>query len=69
MHTQFMEHLMLRNSNIYENVSYLIDEYSQEICGIVCTINGQVWSVPLDPNNTDYANIMRLVEEGQITIK
>jgi hypothetical protein len=32
-------------------------------------INGIPSCVPLDPANTDYANIIRLVEEGKLTIE
>jgi len=31
-------------------------------------INGVTSFVPLDPANTDYANIMALVAEGKLTI-
>jgi hypothetical protein len=31
-------------------------------------INGGTSFVPLDPANTDYANIMALVEAGELTI-
>jgi hypothetical protein len=31
-------------------------------------INGVTSFVPLDPANTDYANIMQLVAEGKLTI-
>jgi hypothetical protein len=31
-------------------------------------INGASSIVPLDPANTDYANIMQLVDEGKLTI-
>lgn len=36
--------------------------------GIRCVINGVTSFVPLDPANTDYANIMLLVSEGKLTI-
>jgi hypothetical protein len=36
--------------------------------GIRCDINGVTSFVPLDPANTDYNNIMALVEKGQLTI-
>ena len=36
---------------------------------IKATIDGTVWSVPLDPNNTHYAEILRQVKEGTLTIK
>jgi len=35
---------------------------------IRCDINGVTSFVPLDPANTDYANIMQLVAEGKLTI-
>jgi len=36
--------------------------------GICCDINGTASFVPLDPANTDYANIMALVAAGELTI-
>lgn len=36
---------------------------------IVATIDGQLWNVPKDLNNTHYAEIMRQVKEGTLTIK
>ena len=30
---------------------------------------GSSWSVPLDPNNRHYAEILRQVKEGTLTIK
>ena len=33
------------------------------------TINGVESIVPLDPDNTDYAEIMRQVQEGTLTIQ
>jgi len=35
---------------------------------IRCNINGVTSFVPLDPANTDYANIMALVDAGELTI-
>ena len=35
---------------------------------IMATINGVEMFVPLDPANTDYAEIMRQVEAGILTI-
>ena len=37
--------------------------------GIVATIDGQELSVPLDPANRHYAEIMRQVEAGTLTIQ
>ena len=42
---------------------------SLEVKSIKATIDGQVWSIPLDPNNRHYAEIMRQVKEEGLTIK
>ena len=36
---------------------------------IEAEINGVSWAVPLDPENSDYAEIMRQVEAGELTIQ
>jgi hypothetical protein len=36
---------------------------------IKATIDGQEWFVPLDPNNRHYAEILKQVKEGTLTIK
>ena len=36
---------------------------------ILATIDGKNLSVPLDPKNRHYAEILRQVEEGTLTIK
>ena len=36
---------------------------------IKVTVNGTEMCVPLDPNNTDYAEILKQVKEGTLTIK
>ena len=41
---------------------------SQAVC-INATIDGITMSVPLDPDNRHYAEIMRQVEEGTLTIQ
>jgi hypothetical protein len=50
---------------MYTNAQY-IGSLSQVIR---CDINGVTSFVPIDPANTDYANIIRLVEEGKLTIE
>ena len=40
-----------------------------EKVSITCTINGVLWSVPLNPNNRHYAEILKQVKEGKLTIK
>jgi len=37
--------------------------------GILATVNGKVVSVPLDPNNRHYAEILRQVKAGELTIQ
>ena len=55
----------------FENAKYLKDSYSSEtrLVGINVTIDGIVTSVPLDPANTTYAEMMRQVEAGELTIE
>lgn len=53
---------------IYTNAQYYIDPLTGSIAGIRCDINGVTTFVPLDPANTDYANIMALVAAGELTI-
>ena len=40
-----------------------------EIASIQCVIDGRTLSVPLDPANRHYAEIMRQVEAGELTIE
>ena len=51
------------------NAQYVKDHKSIKNVSIKCTIDGTVYTVPLDPNNTDYAEILKLVKEGTLTIK
>lgn len=45
-----------------------IDELTGNPSSIQATIDGQVVSVPLDPANRHYSEIMRQVEAGDLTI-
>ena len=36
---------------------------------ILAVINGIEWSVPLDPDNSEYAEILKQVNAGTLTIK
>ena len=38
-------------------------------CAIIATINGEDCGVPLDPNNSEYAEILKQVADGTLTIK
>ena len=39
------------------------------VSSIACTLNGSKVSVPLDSDNSDYAEILRQVANGSLTIK
>ena len=38
-------------------------------CAMIATIDGEECGVPLDPNNRHYAEMLRQVKEGTLTIK
>ena len=50
------------------NAQYLLDYVTGNNLSIKATIDGQVMSVPLDPNNRHYVEILRQVEAGDLTI-
>jgi len=52
---------------MYNNAQYIKSGLGN-VSAIRVDINGVTTFVPLDPANTDYANIMRLVEAGELTI-
>ena len=52
-----------------ENAKYNKDSLSDERTSLNCVIDGAEISVPLDPNNRHYAEIMRQVKEEGLTIK
>ena len=52
---------------MYTNAVYCKD-WNGNLCSISVEINGQQLSVPLNPANTDYANITALVAAGELTI-
>ena len=47
---------------------YCIDPMTNDNVCIKATIDGETLSVPLDPANRHYAEIMRQVNEGSLTI-
>lgn len=51
----------------YSNAQW-VDQSGQHLC-IRVDINGVTSFVPLDPENTDYKNIMQLVDEGKLVIQ
>lgn len=51
----------------YSNARYQPSLFGPSVA-ILVDINGSPCVVPLDPANTDYQNIMKLVEDGELTI-
>ena len=51
---------------MYDNAQYV--QFMGQVTSIRCDINGVTSFVPLDPENTDYANMMQLVAEGKLVI-
>jgi len=48
---------------------YSVDDLTGDNTSIKATINGQEMSVPLDPANRHYAEILRQVEAGTLVIQ
>jgi len=54
---------------IIENAKYYLDVADTNITDhITATIDGTVWDVPIDASNAFYAEIMRQVNAGELTI-
>ena len=53
-----------------ENAKYQADTIDDEVINfaIKATIDGNVVFVPLEPSNSDYAEILKQVEAGDLTI-
>ena len=50
------------------SAQYLLNVETQNNSGITAVIDGVTMSVPLDENNRHYAEILRQVEAGTLTI-
>ena len=54
------------------NAKYVADivdgSATETMIAVSCTINDVVCSVPTDPDNSDYAEILKQVEAGDLTI-
>ena len=50
------------------NAKYNKDYLTNDNCSINCVADGQTVSVPLDPANRHYAEILRQVAAGTLTI-
>lgn len=53
----------------YTNAQYYKNPMTNQVSGIRVDINGVASFVPIDPDNTDYANILHLVSENKLTIE
>ena len=51
------------------SAKYYKDSLTDKVSGAHATIDGQVWNVPLDSDNTHYAEIQKQVAEGTLTIQ
>ena len=54
---------------IIENAQYDLTAGTTENSSINCTIDGVAMSIPMDNDNRHYAEILKQVEEGLLTIK
>ena len=54
---------------IITDAQYIKDEITGKNDIVFCKINGVESSVPLDEDNADYAEILKQVKEGTLTIK
>ena len=52
----------------FESAKYLKDDGGNNV-SILVKLDGQSWVVPLDPDNRHYAEILKQVKEGTLTIK
>lgn len=54
---------------VIENAQYVLTHGTTENSSINCTIDGVAMSIPLDPDNRHYAEILKQVNAGTLTIK
>ena len=60
---------MLSSLKKYKDCKYINFNDGTDNKYIQATIDGIVWSVPIDINNSDYAEIKRQVDAGELTIE
>jgi len=63
-----MENIVILNAQYLRDLPN-VGEQLGSLAGIKATIDGITMSVPLDPANRHYAEIMRQVEAGELTIQ
>ena len=52
-----------------QSAKYILHDITGENTSIACVLPDMNICVPINPANTDYAEIMRQVEAGELTIK
>jgi len=52
-----------------EQISITAAQYGENNGSIIAIIDGKQYAVPLDPANCHYAEILRQVEAGSLTIQ
>jgi hypothetical protein len=52
----------------YTEAQYIRHKTTNEIVAIQCTIDGAVSTVPIDPDNCDYQQIMLLADKGELIV-
>jgi hypothetical protein len=52
-----------------KDAQYFKDIITGNVSSIRCIVDGRHTSIPTDTDNTDYAEILKQVEEGTLTIK
>jgi hypothetical protein len=57
----------MENEMNITNAQYMRYDEDSNV-SIIATIDGQVLAIPLDPNNTHYAEILKQVADGTLTI-
>ena len=60
---------MLSSLKKYKDCKYINFNDGTDNKYIQATIDGTEWSVPIDINNSDYAEIKRQVDAGELTIE
>tara|TARA_R100001591_G_scaffold73748_1_gene81775 strand:+ start:361 stop:537 length:177 start_codon:yes stop_codon:yes gene_type:complete len=54
---------------IIENAQYVLTDGTTQNSSINCTIDGVTMAIPMDTANRHYAEILKQVEAGTLTIK
>jgi len=54
-----------------QSAKYIVSPFSgnTEVVQVILTDSNVIMSVPIDPSNSDYAEIMRQVEAGELVIQ